>query len=252
MSEAGGEWDGQLLADISPELAGRVIFLEECASTNDEARRLADLGAAHGTLVLAEKQTAGRGRRGQAWACPVGEGIACSLIIRPEAPTPLWSRIAIATGLGVAESLDLPVEVKWPNDLWLNGKKLCGILVESTGNAVVVGIGMNVNVKKFPEGLAHPATSILLETGTPASREVVLAGMIERVIYRTSQIEGEFGSLISSWNTRCALRGKLIRCLRDGKPITGMMEGLSLSGELLLRNTEGLQRILQADEIRLV
>ena len=252
MSEESAEWNGQHLAEISPELAGRVIFLEECASTNDEARRLADLGAAHGALVLAERQTAGRGRRGQAWACPVGDGIACSLVLRPEAPVSLWSRIAIATGLGVAESLDLPVEVKWPNDLWLNGKKLCGILVESTGDAVVVGIGMNVNVRQFPSGLAHPATSILLETGTPVSREVVLAGMIERVLYRTAQIEREFSHLIKSWNTRCALRGKQIRCLRDGVPVTGMMEGLSLNGELLLRNAEGLQRILQADESRVV
>jgi len=246
------EWDGERLAELSPELAERTFFFDECGSTNDEARKLAAKGVPHGSLVLTELQSAGRGRRGQAWICPPGEGIACSLILRPEAPIGLWARHSIATGLAVAEALDIPAEVKWPNDLWVRGKKICGILVESVGSAVIVGIGLNVNVSSFPDDLAYPATSLFLETGRETAREDVLVAVIERVLARGRDIDSGFPAMIESWNTRCALRGEIVTCFVQGGQKQGRVEGLSPNGELLLRTASGLEHLLQADEIRVV
>jgi len=254
MRKSEEEWDGALLAELAPDLARQTIFFPECESTNDEAQILAQKGVSHGSLVIAEKQTAGRGRRGQRWTCPPGEGIACSLVLKPRAPQALWARISLAVGLGVAEALDhfgLSAELKWPNDLWVHRRKICGILVEASGDSVIVGIGLNVSIESFPEELAHPATSILLETGKCVAREEVIAVVVERVLARADQIEGGFDGIIKSWNTRCALRDHLVTLLVGGLRKQGRVEGLSPNGELLLRSAEGLERILQADEVRL-
>ena len=248
------EWDGEVLGDLSPEWAARVIFLPECGSTNDEARRLALKGAAHHSLILTEVQTSGRGRRGQPWTCPQGEGLACSMIVRPKAAPALWARHALAAGLALAESLDgfgLSAGVKWPNDVWVDGKKICGILVEAGTDFVIVGIGLNINVTAFPDGLAHPATSIALETGRVVSREEVLVSLLQRLRVRLDQIDSGFPDLMKAWSARCVLTGNDIELESNGEIITGRMEGLSANGELLLRTPDGLRKFLQANTIRL-
>ncbi|MEJ6643010.1 MAG: biotin--[acetyl-CoA-carboxylase] ligase [Akkermansiaceae bacterium] len=248
------EWDGEILGELSPEWAGKIIFLPECGSTNDEARRLALKGAAHYSLVLTELQTSGRGRRGQAWTCPQGEGLAFSMIMRPKAAPALWSRHALAAGLALAESLDglgLSAGVKWPNDVWVDGKKICGILVEAGADFVIVGVGLNINVPAFPEGLAHPATSIALETGGPVSREEVLISVLQRLRVRLDQIDTGFPELMKAWSTRCVLTGNDIELESNGQIMTGRMEGISANGELLLRTPAGLKKFLQANTIRL-
>ncbi|YCM43682.1 biotin--[acetyl-CoA-carboxylase] ligase [Verrucomicrobiaceae bacterium 227] len=248
------EWDGEILGELSPEWARRIIFLPECGSTNDEARRLALKGAAHHSLVLTESQTAGRGRRGQAWTCPQGEGLACSLIVRPEVAPALWSRHALAAGLALAEALDgfgLSAGVKWPNDVWVDGKKICGILVEAGAGFVIVGIGLNINVAEFPDDLAHPATSIALESGKSVSREEVLVSLLQRLRVRLDQIGAGFPELLKAWSTRCVLSGYEIELESGGEIITGRMEGLSSKGELLVHTPDGVRKFLQANTIRL-
>ncbi len=249
------EWDGGILKELSPEWAERVIFLEECASTNDEARKLALKGVANRRVILTERQTAGRGRRGQAWACPPGEGLAFTMILRPQEAMALWSRCALAAGLAVAEALDgfgVSAGVKWPNDVWVGGKKICGILVEAGADFVVVGVGLNINVRDFPESLAHPATSLMLECGERVSREEVLVSCLQRLDLRLDQIGGGFEDLLESWSTRCVLTGKDVRLDVGGDLKTGRVEGVSPRGELLLRSSAGMERILQANEIRLL
>lgn len=248
------EWDGEILRELSPEWARKIIFLPECGSTNDEARKLAFKGAAHHSIVLTEFQTAGRGRRGQAWSCPQGEGLACSMIVRPKAAPALWSRHALAAGLALAEALDgfgLSAGVKWPNDVWVGGKKICGILVEAGSDFVIVGIGLNINVRMFPDNLAHPATSIALETGAAVSREEVLVSLLHRLRVRLEQIDAGFPELMKAWATRCVLTGNQIELESNGRLTTGCMEGLSANGELLVRTPGGLEKFLQANTIRL-
>lgn len=251
----GSEWDGGVLREISPEWASRVIFLPECGSTNDEGRTLAIKGAPDLSVVLTERQTAGRGRRGQPWACPPGEGLAFSLILRPQEPAALWSRLALAAGLALAETLEsfgVSAELKWPNDVWVGGKKICGILVEADSRFVVVGVGLNVNVSEFPADLAHPATSLALELGEKVSREEVLVSCLQRLQLRLDQIGAGFGDLLDDWSTRCVLTGHDVRLDAGGEVKTGRVEGLSKLGELLLRTSDGVEKVLQANEIRLL
>lgn len=248
------EWDGGVLRDLSPEWAEKIVYLPTCGSTNDEARKLALKGARHHTLVLTEVQTSGRGRRGQPWSCPPGEGLACSLIVRPRAAPALWSRHALAAGLALAESLDsfgLEAGVKWPNDVWVGGRKICGILVEAGADFVIVGIGLNINVTAFPEDLVHPATSLALEAGGPVSREEVLVLLLQRLRVRLEQIDAGFPELLKAWATRCVLTGNEVILESRGEFLAGTVEGLSPNGELLLRTPDGLEKILQANTIRL-
>ena len=248
------EWDGGLLRRIAPELAARVVFLEECGSTNDEAKELAARGARAGTVVLTERQSAGRGRRG-GWSCPAGEGIACSVILRPEEPVAQWSRHALAAGVGVAEGLEglgVQAGLKWPNDVWLSGRKLCGILVEATAGVVVVGLGINVNVRSFPEELAFPATSLLLEKGQKVSREAVLAAVIPRVIQRCGEIGEGFGQVCQAWEEWSVLRGREVSLRSEGQSWRGTVVGLGKEGELRLEGAWGHRGFLNAEEVRLI
>ena len=247
------EWDGALLRELSPGWADRIIFHPSCGSTNDEARLLGLRGAEGWTVVLTEEQRAGRGRRGQRWVCPPGAGLAFSLVSRPESPPALWSRSALAAGLAVAEGLEkfgVSPGVKWPNDVWVSGRKIGGILVEAHPGFVVVGVGVNVNVANFPEDLAFPATSLLRERGRRESREAVLVSCLERLRLRLGQIEKGFGDLREAWEERCVLTGKVVTMDVGGSQRTGRVEGLSEGGELLLRGAGGVERILQASEIR--
>lgn len=248
------EWDGVRLRELSPHWAERVIFLEECGSTNDEARRLALGGLGHESLVITERQNSGRGRRGQAWSCPPGESIAASFVVRPTEPFALWGRLSLAAGLAVAEALDhfgLSAEVKWPNDVWVEERKICGILLESDPKFAVIGTGLNVNTQVFPEELAHPATSIALETGEMICREQVLVRMLDRLTFRCRQIGSAFPELLEAWNTRCVLRGRQITLQVNGESRTGLMRGVAPGGELLLETAQGTEKVLHADQIRL-
>lgn len=247
------EWDGAVLRELSPDWAERVIFFESCGSTNDEARRLALRGVANWSVVLTESQKAGRGRRGQRWVCPAGEGLAFSLVMRPEFAAVLWSRCALAAGLAVAEALErfgVSAGVKWPNDVWVSGRKICGILVEADAGFVVVGVGVNVNVRDFPENLDFPATSLARELGERVSREEVLVSCLKRLQVRLEQISDDFGEVLRAWSERCVLTGKVVSMEVGGLKKTGLVEGISERGELLLRGENGVERILQGSEIR--
>lgn len=248
------EWDGALLRELSSHWADRVIFLEECTSTNDEARRLGKEGLRHESFVLTENQTSGRGRRGQAWTSPPGESVACSFIVRPTEALALWPRLSLAAGLAVAEGLDafgVSAEVKWPNDVWVKRRKICGILLESDPEFAIIGIGLNTNTIDFSEDLAHPATSLALENEALVIREEVLVSILDRLALRTRQIGSAFSELLQAWNTRCVLRGKMITLQTNGISKNGTMEGVSANGELLLKTQTGVERILHADTIRL-
>jgi BirA family biotin operon repressor/biotin-[acetyl-CoA-carboxylase] ligase len=249
------EWDGKALHDLSVKWAERIIFLAECGSTNDEARKIAMKGASDLSVILTERQISGRGRRGQSWACPAEEGLAFTLIVRPKESPALWSRLALAAGLAIAEALDsfgVSAGLKWPNDVWVGGKKICGILVEADSGFAVVGVGVNVNVKVFPAGLAHPATSLAIELAGDISREEVLVTCLSRLELRLTQIGSGFEELLEAWLARCVLSGNDVRLDAGGISKTGRVVGVSPRGELLLRTTSGIEKILQAHEIRIL
>jgi len=171
----------------------RLMVRDEVGSTNDELRTLAESGAPGGLVLLALKQTAGRGRRGATWFAPEGESLAFSILIRPQEPKALWPRLALATGLAVAEAAESfgpTTGIKWPNDIWIERRKLAGILVEAGADYAIIGIGLNVNTTQLPKEVADIATSLKIETGTTLSIPDVLAAIIRRFAVHHSQIGG--------------------------------------------------------------
>ncbi len=233
----------------------RLLIRESVESTNDDLRLLGQAGIPEGLILLAEHQTAGRGRRGAAWFSPAGESLAFSILLRPEEPKSLWPRLALATGLAVAEAIEscgLQAGIKWPNDVWIGQRKVAGILVEAGADFVVVGIGLNINSTGFPPEVEEIATSLRMESSRHFSRAEVLAAIIRKFASRSRQIDHEFGELLSAVRHRCVLSGNRVSLTTSSGPRTGMIEGIADGGELLLRTEAGLERLLQADEVRLL
>jgi BirA family biotin operon repressor/biotin-[acetyl-CoA-carboxylase] ligase len=241
---------------IAPDLPEpfRLLIKPTVDSTNDEARRLAEQSMPEGLIVITDRQTQGRGRRGAAWISPPGESLAFSVLLRPDVPKALWPRLALVAGLAVAEALEdyIPlVGIKWPNDVWAGGRKIAGILVEAGKDFVIVGIGLNVNTFEFPEEVSTTATSLAKETGGEVSRAEVLAAVVRRLSLRRHQIGTEFSEVINSIRLRCVLTGQEVSLIAASGTLSGKVEGISHQGELLLRTVDGLQPLLQADEVRI-
>lgn len=233
----------------------RLLIRESVESTNDEVRGLAQAGAPDGLVLLAESQSAGRGRRGAAWFSPAGESLAFSILVRPDEPKALWPRLALAAGLAVAEAVEsfgLQAGIKWPNDVWIGQRKVAGILVEAGSDFAVVGIGLNVNSTEFPPEVSEIATSLRIETSQTFPRAEVLGEIIRKFAGRRRQISSDFDALISAVRLRCVLTGKRVTLTTANGPGTGTVEGIADSGELLLRSENGLERLIQADEVRLL
>jgi BirA family biotin operon repressor/biotin-[acetyl-CoA-carboxylase] ligase len=249
----------QLAADIKrnlgTELIGKkVIAYPSLSSTNDIARREAKKGAREGTVVLAEEQTAGRGRIKRAWLSPKGS-IALSIILHPT-PTQLPFLIMVAS-LAVAHCLEkvsgLETQIKWPNDVLINNKKVCGILIESDvkGKAVdyaIIGIGINVNLlpTDFPE-IAATATSLSRELGKELSRrELIRCLLVEVENLYLALPEGDI--VFREWRDRLVTLGKEVKVSSGKTSYKGVAESVASDGSLLLRQPDGhLMKIVAGD-----
>jgi BirA family transcriptional regulator, biotin operon repressor / biotin---[acetyl-CoA-carboxylase] ligase len=232
-------------------------------STNDEARRLASAGARAGTLVTAEAQTAGRGRRGATWHAPSGLDFLGSVILYPEPPLEHWPRLTHACALAVCDVIDALNDVpratiKWPNDVYVSDKKICGILVETvltgpTSGFVIVGLGLNVNsrTEHFPNEIRDTATSLWLERGGQETaleklREP-LAAAIER---RCAQAQQDFASLRREGIARSYLIGHVVTVQQESRTVRGLATDLGPNGELIVETEDGLQTISVAERVR--
>ena len=228
------------------------ITLDACASTNDEAARLARAGARHGTIVIASRQTQGRGRDGRAWESPPG-GLYLSAVLRPPLAIVDVPPMTLAIGIGACDAVrtfGAPAVLKWPNDLLADGRKLAGVLVEaqSQGNrleSVVVGIGINID-GALPAELA--AITLAEAAGTTIDREAFLACLLarlERWIDRYAA--GGLAAIIPAWHERMAV-GLAARATVDGNGVTGLVAGLDEDGALLLCDGEGnMHRVRSGD-----
>lgn len=232
-----------------------LLHKQTTESTNDDAREWIAQGAEHGAVVWAEEQSKGRGRRGAAWICPAGEALTFSIILRPTFPRALWPRIALVCGLAVCKVLEkygLLAEVKWPNDVMVQHRKICGILVEAYDSSVIAGIGLNVNNPQFPEELQSIATSLLVEIGRESDRLELLYEIQTSLLRHLRLVEDDFAALLSDLRERCYLNGKMVKMLHSGKEIRGTACGFGNGGELLLDRNGQIERITQAEEIRLL
>jgi BirA family transcriptional regulator, biotin operon repressor / biotin---[acetyl-CoA-carboxylase] ligase len=238
-----------------------VIHRDTLESTNDLALELLDRGFPEGTLILAEEQTRGRGRRGRVWSSPPRLGIYASLLLRPSLEGALLPLVTLSASLGIAralgEMLGTGVDVKWPNDLQVNGRKLAGILAEGRspgdGPALVVGLGLNVNqtAEDFSRELRSQVTSLRLVSGRILDRSRVLPELLLRWEEEHALLLEDGGaSLLSRWESRSSLRpGARIRADLDGEPVQGLYRGLTRSGEIRLETEPGRIRRIAFGEV---
>ena len=240
----------------------RVYWIESTASTNDVAAHLGESGAEEGTTVVAEQQTAGRGRHGRVWFSPPGAGLYVSVIVRPgmelandENPAAL---LTIASGVAIAEAVravtGLPAEIKWPNDVLVGGRKLAGILAEAAVQAgalqfIVVGFGVNLRPAAYPAGLASRATSIEAESTRPADRALVLAEILAALGERYADLRaGRFDAILSAWRQLASsLPGARVEWDSPAGVVRGRAQDIDRHGALLVRVGERIERLIAGD-----
>lgn len=237
---------------------GQVVHhFDSITSTNDVARDLAERGAPEGTLVVAEEQKSGRGRRGRAWSSPPGVGIWASLILRPSllpAQAPLITLTAAVAGAEAIRSVTgLPAGIKWPNDLLIGGRKVAGILTEMRAELdqvtyVVLGIGINVNTPSFPAELEATATSLYREGGRYVSRRLLLQAFLERFEFWYDRLPQEAEEMRSRWRELSLTLGRRVTVISPNFTVSGLARNIDREGALLLETETGdLVRILSGD-----
>ena len=250
----------ELMSRMKTKWAGtKVYFRKETESTNEDAKYLAEEGMDHGSLVVADAQTAGKGRRGRGWESPAGEGIFMSLILRPDFSPNRASMLTLLMAVSVAEVLsnlyqDLKVNIKWPNDVLINEKKVCGILTEMSAEPdfihhVVTGVGINVNQSSFPEGIADIATSIKLELGERVDRAQIIVGVMEFFEYYFDIFRQRLDVSVHIYDSYLINRGREVRVLDPKGEYEGKAEGINDKGELIVRLPDGSVSCVASGEV---
>lgn len=251
----------ELKSRIHNDWAGRTIYYyEETGSTNIDAKRLAEEGAPHGTVVAADKQNAGRGRRGRSWESPAGRDIYFTILLRPDfmpdRAAALTLVMAVSAAQAVEEYCGLQTGIKWPNDVVVNGRKICGILTEMNVETdyiqyVVTGVGINVNLEEMPEKIAAAATSLLIEGGKKINRAELLQTVLKHFeenydLYRKYT---NMKALLEIYNRFLVNMDKQVRVLDPRGEWEGTARGINHSGELLVETENGEIKEVYAGEV---
>ena len=243
--------------------ARRLEFREEVPSTQDLAFTLADHGAPDGSVVVAERQSKGRGRLGRAWESPAGLGVWFSVVLRPPAaPPPVPPLLVAATAVALAEALEkvgaLRTSIRWPNDLLVEDRKVAGILVETrdyepAAPLLVLGAGINAGqaAEDFPPEIRSLATSVFLETGRAPDRTTLLAAALEALDrWRGRLAAGAHGSVEEAFRERAAYLGRRVTLLEGSGPLAGILESVSAIEGVGLRLPDGSRRIVRPEHAR--
>ena len=256
----GSIYNETTIADqIHTKWAGKTVhFARETDSTNLWIKRLAKEGAPEGTLALAEFQSAGRGRLGRSWEVPEGTSVMMSILLRPKFEPQYAPMLTLVMGMAVAKAvkkLGFDVSIKWPNDVVVSHKKICGILTEmgvrdGKIDYAVIGVGINVNIKEFPEEMADKATSLYLESGKEFDRSQIPGLVMEAFeeyyekFAATCDLSGlkeEYESILANYNQPVRVLAK--------EPYEGVARGITDGGELLVEKTDGTIVAVSAGEV---
>lgn len=247
---------------LSTDCFGQVMRgFEEVGSTNERATQWAAEGAPEGAVVLAEYQTTGRGRHGRPWTANKGQNLLFSVVLRPEMDLDRLSLVTVAAGVAVAETIDAFVHphraaIEWPNDVLLEDRKTCGILLESSlsppndDTIVVLGVGLNVNQTDFPDNLADTATSLRLTTGRPVPRAALLGRLLDALERRYEAVQSsEAAAIRTAFEERLASLHEQtsLRVPDTDRTLSGTVEGITETGALRLRTTEGTTTVHAGD-----
>ena len=235
------------------------LCYETIDSTNAQAKRLAEAGYGDGTLMVADHQEAGRGRRGRSWETPAGTNIAMSLLLKPEINPNNASMITLVAALAVSKAITQitgePAPIKWPNDIVMNGKKVCGILTEMSAqfdyvNHIVVGIGINVNIESFPEEIAETATSLRIETGKQISRAELIEAVWEQfeTVYEVYLQTQDLRNLVKEYDARLINMHRNVKVLDPKEPFEGRAMGITPRGELMVDTWES-RKLVSSGEV---
>lgn len=237
-----------------------IQYFEELDSTNIRINELAKDGAEHGTVIVADRQTAGKGRRGRTWESPPGTNLYFSILLRPQIATEKASMLTLIMAYSTAKLLrekwNLQAEIKWPNDLVISGKKICGILTEMSLDGtkighVVVGTGINVNVTEFPEELENKATSLYLESGLLFDRKKLLNEVLKEFWkqYNNFLEVQDLSFMRDSYNEMLVNRKREVLVLEPGNEYQAIAQGISDTGELLVEKKDGSKTSVYAGEV---
>ena len=241
-------------------MAENCIYLESVDSTNNYAKRIAEDGTPSGTLVVADEQTGGKGRRGRAWCTPKGSAIAMTIVLRPDIRPELASMVTLVMGLSVAKAIGslypVSVGIKWPNDVVVNGKKICGILTEMSAEMtgihyLVIGTGINTNVEEFPEEIQSVATSLIKELGEKVNRAELIAACLKyfEEYYEKYIAAGNLAPLKEDYEALLLNRNNKVRVLEPNHEYTGLSLGINEDGELLVEKEDGTVTAVYAGEV---
>lgn len=248
--------ESEIASRLTTSWAGRNLrYFSETGSTNNDAKRLAEEGAVHGTVVVADVQNAGKGRRGRSWQTMSGTALSFTLVIRPDFAPDKASMLTLVIALSVAEAAEkaagVAASIKWPNDVVMNGKKVCGILTEMTMTPemdevqyIVAGVGINVNnaaPEEFPDEIRDRATSLRIESGRQLSRAALLNEVLVRFEenYETFLGTLDLSKLRERYQKRLQGVGGEVRVLDPAGEYTGISQGINDKGELLVVRENG-------------
>lgn len=252
----------EILDSIKTKTFGKTIHtFESIDSTNTFAKRLGVQQGPHGTLIVADEQTAGRGRLQRQWISDKGKNLLFTLIVYPEFSQEKISLLPFVGSLAVCDAIEtvtkLSAACKWPNDVLLNGKKVCGMLLESTtgtasDNKVILGIGVNVNQEVFPDELLHTASSLKNESGIEVDRVRLLTSIVEELENRYDQL-AHFPPqrLLSDWKMKALLFGKKITVLEGAFRYTATAIDLAEDGSLIIETNDGRKKHIFAGDVSL-
>ena len=256
----GSIYNETTIADqIHTKWAGKTVhFARETDSTNLWIKRLAKEGASEGTLALAEFQSAGRGRLGRSWEVPEGTSVMMSILLRPKFEPQYAPTLTLVMGMAVAKAvknLGFDVSIKWPNDVVVSHKKICGILTEmgvrdGKIDYAVIGVGINVNIREFPEEMADKATSLYLESGREFDRSQIPGLVMEAFeeYYEKFAATCDLSGLKEEYESILANYDQPVRVLAK-EPYEGVARGITDGGELLVEKTDGTIVAVSAGEV---
>lgn len=242
----------------SCKLITGLYLVESTSSTNDLTAQLARDGAGSGLLVLAEEQTAGRGRMGRKWEAVPGESLCFSLLLRPGFELAQWPRITTWAAVAIAQGLEdvsgTPALVKWPNDIYFGERKCVGVLAETYidhGRFAVLGVGVNIAQTEFPEPIADKACSLFQVCGKRISRAEVVAAIMRRLDNSYFLIEHSFSEIVKEADARSFLKGRNVQVEMGGAVISGTAHSLDSEGGLIVLKEDGAFERISTGEVNL-
>jgi BirA family transcriptional regulator, biotin operon repressor / biotin---[acetyl-CoA-carboxylase] ligase len=245
-------------------IASSLVCLKETDSTNAVAFKMAEEGAEEGTVVIADAQSAGKGRLGRIWLSPAGVNLYCSVVLRPAispvAACQLTFLSVVAVARAIEKCTELKPQIKWPNDILVSGKKVAGLLNEMNAetekvNFVVLGIGVNLNMRlaQLGETLRHPATSLMEEGGTEVDRVAFTRTLLQELdeLYDRFLVEGD-APVRAEWLERSAIKGRQVRVSLGTREITGEVQGVDQFGGLLVKLYDGTVETVLSGDVTLI